>query len=308
MHYIFILPQRISRYGGITVERMHSSFSALSSGYTGSDALLVRPWFDTRWLHALPAFMNLANNAILRAATGNSAYAIDTLNWPLNKTIAARTKQYLTSGTDLTVAINILIAMAFIPASFAVFIVAERASKAKHLQSTSGVGVLEYWVGNYIWDMVNYLAPALVIMAIFLAFGLPTYTGRNFPAVVLLLLFYGWSVTPMMYPLSFLFSIPSTAYVTLICINLFFGVTCTLTTFMVCPHPTLNPRIWLPPPLAPQRACITLCPLNLGFDSPRCPMCHILAQSSLLAFLLPLLFLIPNRMHHSWSCFQRTRT
>lgn len=222
-----------SRYGAISIEPLNSSFVQLSNGYHGSDPLLVRPWFDIRWLQSLPSFHNFLNNAILRAATNSSRYKIETLNWPLNNTADDMTAQYLKSGTDLTCAINILIAMAFIPASFAVYVVAERANKAKHLQYTSGVGVVEYWLGNYLWDLMNYLVPAVVTLAIFLAFNLPTYTGRNFPAVALLLLFYGFSVTPMMYPLTFLFSIPSTAYVSLICINLFFGITCTLTTFIL---------------------------------------------------------------------------
>lgn len=68
-------------------------------------------------------------------------------------------------------------------------------------------------------------------MIVFLAFGLPAYSGRNFPAVVSLLLLYGWSITPMMYPFSYLFSIPSTAYIMLISINLFVGLTGTLATF-----------------------------------------------------------------------------
>lgn len=38
-----------------------------------------------------------------------------------------------------------------------------------------------------------------------------------------------WSITPMMYPASFLFREASTAYVVLILMNLFLGITCTVT-------------------------------------------------------------------------------
>ena len=68
-------------------------------------------------------------------------------------------------------------------------------------------------------------------MIVFLCFQLPSYSGRNFNAVVSLLLMYGWSITPVMYPFSFLFDVPSTAYITLISGNLFVGLTGTLTTF-----------------------------------------------------------------------------
>ena len=68
-------------------------------------------------------------------------------------------------------------------------------------------------------------------MLVFLAFSLPAYSGRNFGAVVSLLLLYGWSITPMMYPFSFMFNVPSTAYIMLISANLFVGLTGTLATF-----------------------------------------------------------------------------
>lgn len=44
---------------------------------------------------------------------------------------------------------------------------------------------------------------------------------------------FRWSVTPMMYPMSYLFSIPSTAYVSLSCINLFIGINSSAITFIL---------------------------------------------------------------------------
>ncbi len=45
--------------------------------------------------------------------------------------------------------------MSFVPASFVVFLVTERASKAKHLQFVSGVDPVIYWLSNYVWDLVG---------------------------------------------------------------------------------------------------------------------------------------------------------
>merc|ERR1719499_2741837 len=47
------------------------------------------------------------------------------------------------------------------------------------------------------------------------------------------MLLYGWSAVPLMYPASFLFSIPSSAFVTLACANLFIGIITTITTFVL---------------------------------------------------------------------------
>lgn len=42
-----------------------------------------------------------------------------------------------------------------------------------------------------------------------------------------------WSVTPLMYPMSYVFNIPSTAYVALSCINLFIGINTSAVTFIL---------------------------------------------------------------------------
>lgn len=42
-----------------------------------------------------------------------------------------------------------------------------------------------------------------------------------------------WSITPIMYPASFWFEVPSSAYVFLIVINLFIGITATVATFLL---------------------------------------------------------------------------
>ena len=76
--------------------------------------------------------------------------------------------------------------------------------------------------------------PALCCILILLIFDIPAYTSKNnFPAVVSLFLMYGWSVTPVMYPVSFFFEEPSTAYICLIVINLFVGITCIVTSFLL---------------------------------------------------------------------------
>ena len=55
----------------------------------------------------------------------------------------------------MVIAIFVIIAMSFVPASFVVFLVTERMSKAKHLQFVSGVEPITYWLSNYLWDMVS---------------------------------------------------------------------------------------------------------------------------------------------------------
>uniref|UniRef100_A0AAR2LXT6 P-type phospholipid transporter n=1 Tax=Pygocentrus nattereri TaxID=42514 RepID=A0AAR2LXT6_PYGNA len=199
----------------------------------------VKVWFNNKGWHAMVSFMNIANNAILRANlphfTNPSEYGITAINHPLNLTKEQLSEvTVLTTSVDAVVAICVIFAMSFIPASFVLYLIQERVTKAKHLQFVSGVSPLVYWVANFFWDMVNYSISSAMVVGIFVAFDKKCYTSpTNLPALVALLCLYGWSVTPMMYPMSYIFSIPSTAYVSLSCINLFIGINSSAITFIL---------------------------------------------------------------------------
>ncbi|KAI1891829.1 hypothetical protein AGOR_G00147770 [Albula goreensis] len=140
----------------------------------------------------------------------------------------------MTTSVDVLVSICVIFAMSFVPASFVLFLIEERVSKAKHLQFVSGVKPLLYWLANFTWDMLNYTVPATMVVLIFISFQQQSYVSeKNLPALVLLLMLYGWSITPLMYPASFLFSVPSTAYVVLTSVNLFIGINGSIATFVL---------------------------------------------------------------------------
>ncbi|XP_039671640.1 retinal-specific phospholipid-transporting ATPase ABCA4-like [Perca fluviatilis] len=162
-------------------------------------------------------------------------FGITAINHPLNLTKEQLSEvTVLTTSVDAVVAICVIFAMSFIPASFVLYLIQERATKAKHLQFVSGVSPSVYWVANFFWDMVNYSLSTAMVVGIFMAFDKKCYTSpSNLPALITLLLLYGWSVTPMMYPMSYIFNIPSTAYVSLSCINLFIGINTSAITFIL---------------------------------------------------------------------------
>nr|XP_042904131.1 ATP-binding cassette sub-family A member 2 isoform X3 [Parasteatoda tepidariorum] len=200
---------------------------------------IAKIWYNNKGYHSMPTYINSLNNAILRAnipkSMGNpSAYGITVINHPMTDTSYLLSKDQILQGTDVLIAIFIIVAMSFVPASFVLFLVYERYTKAKHLQFVSGVDAVIYWVANYFWDMCSYVVPATCCVLILLIFDIPAYAShKNFPAVVSLFLIYGWSITPVMYPVSFLFKEPSTAYIFLIVINLFVGITCIVTSFLL---------------------------------------------------------------------------
>ncbi|BFZ20641.1 hypothetical protein BsWGS_23680 [Bradybaena similaris] len=197
-------------------------------------------WFNHKGYHSMAVYLNALNNAILRAnlpsEKGNpAAYGFTLYNHPWNDTNSELSSlDYILEGSDVLISIFIIAAMSFVPASFVVFLVYEKSTKAKHLQFVTGMNPVMYWLGNYVWDMANYVIPAFMCVMILLIFQIPAYvSAANLPSVVALFLMYGWSMTPLMYPASFWFKEPSVAYIALIVINLFTGITCIVCSFLL---------------------------------------------------------------------------
>uniref|UniRef100_A0A8C8I043 P-type phospholipid transporter n=1 Tax=Oncorhynchus tshawytscha TaxID=74940 RepID=A0A8C8I043_ONCTS len=222
---------------GAAADRFLESLSSFINGLDTKNN--VKIWFNNKGWHSMGAFLNVMNNGILRAnlppGQDPSKFGIRTFNHPLNLTKEQLSQVALmTTSVDVLVSICVIFAMSFVPASFVVFLIQERVSKAKHMQFISGVQPLLYWTANFIWDMCNYIVPATLVIIIFVCFQQKAYvSSTNLPVLALLLLLYGWSITPLMYPASFFFKIPSTAYVVLTSVNILIGINGSISTFVM---------------------------------------------------------------------------
>ncbi|XP_014665300.1 PREDICTED: ATP-binding cassette sub-family A member 2-like isoform X2 [Priapulus caudatus] len=236
---------RLRRYGGLSfgnvVDYVPEWFGQNAKPLFRKIAVrnVAKAWYNHQGYHSIPTYLNTLNNAILRAnlpaSKGNpAAYGITVINHPMAGTNDLLSFDYLLQGTDVLIAIFVVIAMSFVPASFVLFLVYERSMKAKHLHMMCGVSPITYWLANFLWDMCNSLIPSIICISIFRLFNVPAYASEmNFPAVVALFLMYGCAITPIMYPASFFFTEPSMAYICLIVGNLFVGITCILTSFIL---------------------------------------------------------------------------
>ena len=56
---------------------------------------------------------------------------------------------------ELANAISVILALSFVPPSFVLYLIRERARGAKHLQRMTGVSGVTYWLSTFCWDMVR---------------------------------------------------------------------------------------------------------------------------------------------------------
>jgi ATP-binding cassette subfamily A (ABC1) protein 3 len=124
---------------------------------------------------------------------------------------------------------SIVFGFGFLMAAFAVFLIKERISKAKHLQFLSGANGINFWLSAFIWDLVYYIIATVLIFIVWIIFyhtaavkdDLEAYlTGSRLGYIILLYILYGFSHIPMTYVLSYVFQIPASGFAWITIINI----------------------------------------------------------------------------------------
>ncbi|XP_072043597.1 phospholipid-transporting ATPase ABCA3-like [Amphiura filiformis] len=202
-----------------------ANFEYANGGNSTPGALYGTAFFNNQPYHSPPCSLNAIDNALLKYYF-NESYSITTINHPLPRDPNEQASDQLNRGvfTGFAVAFNMLFGMSFLASSFLLFLVKERANKAKHVQFVSGVYTSNFWFSTFLWDLINYTIPCILICILFVAFSVEAYAenGRIFE-IFLLLFLHGWSVIPLMYLFAFLFDVPSTAFVRVTLFNIIFG-------------------------------------------------------------------------------------
>eukprot|EP00795_Rhopilema_esculentum_P013264 gene13264-4097_t len=187
-------------------------------------------WYSNQALHTLPSVFNAASNIVLRYLKGDESYGIEVTNHPLPLSNKEKQRESAFSGGNIILTIFVTLAATFVAASFIVFIVSEKKSKAKHIQFVSGVNGCIYWVSCFCWDFINYLLPAVAMAICFAAFQNTFVKGNDLYALCLIIFMHGLAALPFTYLVSFIFKSPFVAYAVMSIIG--FGI-CVAMTFAV---------------------------------------------------------------------------
>merc|ERR1711871_1278666 len=168
---------------------------------------------------AVPLIQQILGSATVKKI--NSEHSIKTSYFLLPET-RRQDEEFNNYNVDLVVTF-MLLAIPFVPASFITYIVREKEVKAKHQQMVSGVGVVAYWLSNFIWDNLSYSITVflLVVLVTGPVFGDDTNQlgggGADYSdelgAFFGMLFLFGSSMTGATYLLSYIFKQPSMAQI-----------------------------------------------------------------------------------------------
>jgi ATP-binding cassette, subfamily A (ABC1), member 3 len=214
----------LSRVGNYTTQSDCLAFSGI--GYTIQ--------YNFTAIHVAPLYQMLADQGIIREATGSLNFTIQTTIHPLPIT---NVEQNIGEADDaFTAWFLIILGFPFIAGSFATFVVDERQSKAKHLQTVAGVKPYSYWLSTWLWDVVNYQIPCWITVALMFIFSIDIMTtteGGVFGGILSLLVLFGPAAASFSYVLSFLFSSPSICNLLIIISSFLVAFGGTLATFIL---------------------------------------------------------------------------
>ena len=154
-------------------------------------------------VHALPSFISLANEAIVKSI--DSAVSIRARNHVFPKTeVEIKVSDSRAVGGTVFM---MLFALPFVPASFGAFAINERLSKARHIQMCSGITPVCYWLSALIFDSLNFAVSATIMIVLMFAFGIDELTESGTIEVVVGMLFaWGAAAAVQAYFQSFFFS------------------------------------------------------------------------------------------------------
>eukprot|EP01084_Bolivina_argentea_P112041 199845_1 len=163
--------------------------------------------------HSVPTGLNLASSFIAQTISGNhsdpnfvtNSY-IKTASHPFPRT--ATQDVLLEAFNGFFTALILAIGLIFVPAAYIALLVDERTKMVKHQQLVSGMDVISYWVGNFIFDVLSNLVPATLCLMYVAMFGVDLFLGEAAFATWFVIVMYGFSVVPFTYLASLFFSSP----------------------------------------------------------------------------------------------------
>ncbi|XP_063224088.1 phospholipid-transporting ATPase ABCA3-like isoform X2 [Bacillus rossius redtenbacheri] len=193
---------------------------------SASSAPEATGWFSNQPFHAAPVALNLIHNSILRSTPAGSGRSISVVNHPLPYSADTEVRMQASGSTlGFQVAFNFVFSMSSVSAFFVLFYVKERVSRAKLLQFVSGVDVLTFWGTAFLWDLLRFSVIALAIVVTLACFQKDGFSEADqLGRILLLLMLFCCPMLPMMYLMSFLFSVPATGYSRVILFNIITGL------------------------------------------------------------------------------------
>ncbi len=158
----------VGLFNNIILNNQH--FSAFDfSIKNSSQNIEITGHFNNQPFHIPPLTLNLITNTLFKYYTNSTKSSINLINHPLPRDESDLLKKASGFGFNiLFIALGFNFGFSFLIASFAMFLIKERASGAKHLQYLNGCNSYIFWLSTFFWDFLSYIIPVALAQIILL--------------------------------------------------------------------------------------------------------------------------------------------
>lgn len=137
--------------------------------------------FKSEAFHIISISLSLVDVTLLKQLVGRD-YSIMTTNFPLPASISSETTFKIVAQrmAGFVLSYTLTFGLAFLLGTFILFPIKEQTVGSRRLQFVSGIRAVNYWLSAFIWDIVTYLFPALLILLIIYLFNIqPLRSNHN---------------------------------------------------------------------------------------------------------------------------------
>ena len=196
---------------------------------SGDDSLNAQVWYNNEALHSMPISINMFYESLLKYMfpQKSSEISVSVTNHPLSYSESTLNIAAVIFGWAITCLMLIPITVPFIGASYVLFPINERTSKAKLLQLMTGLSSILFWTSNFFFDLLNHSLVVLIIYILFAIFDFNQifFAQSNTAIGLFLMLFlFGFASIPLAYCFSLWLKKPSTGFAVLVILYLLFGI------------------------------------------------------------------------------------
>ena len=150
----------------------------------GSDYLMG--FYNDESYHTTAISLSLVDNGWLQCSSQtSSSYKINTINHPLPWSAESRAtkSRNSTNMVGFTFSYLVMFGLAFLIATFVVFLINERVSGAKSSQYVSGATSGTFWLATFVWDYFNFLIPSALVVVVIVAFQVEGFSSGVNPGL-----------------------------------------------------------------------------------------------------------------------------
>ena len=170
--------------------------------------------------HSRPLAVNQLSNFLLNSRLGSGSISMTSSPMVFKTALdqAGIVEEGFNPTTSMPYMVIMTIAMALLLGIFIIFPLKERVTNAKQVQLMAGVSPVVFWVTNFVWDFIIYLAIAMIYIIILYVFDtrLTFHSNGGLGAFVLIVLLLGLAGIPWAYILNFAFNSAPSSYAILI--------------------------------------------------------------------------------------------